>query len=174
MPRPRVPKVRCICHRCGKLFDKNKKEYDKCERLGYNHYCTNKCVCEYKRGKPNNNKGVILTRTTELSQFRIHLKMIRKRNKPCNITLEYLQEIWNNQKGICPLCGVNLVNPINTTQCNQLSMTPYRASVDRIDSSKGYIQGNIRFVAFIANMCKDRFTDEQVVSFCKKVVNTNG
>lgn len=49
-------------------------------------------------------------------------------------------------------------------------LTPRRASLDRIDSSIGYIPGNIRFVSVMANYCKNSFSDQEVFEFCQAVV----
>lgn len=45
---------------------------------------------------------------------------------------------------------------------------PFKPSVDRIDNSKGYLIDNIRIVWMIENYCKNTFTDEQVIEFCKR------
>ena len=39
------------------------------------------------------------------------------------------------------------------------------------DSGESYIEGNVRFVAIIANYCRNNFTDNEVKLFCKAVVN---
>jgi hypothetical protein len=43
--------------------------------------------------------------------------------------------------------------------------------LDRIDHSKGYIEGNVRFVACIANYARNAFTDEDLQEFCEAVVS---
>jgi len=44
---------------------------------------------------------------------------------------------------------------------------PFRPSVDRIDSTKGYVMNNIRITWFIDNLCKNNFTEEDVLKYCK-------
>jgi hypothetical protein len=44
---------------------------------------------------------------------------------------------------------------------------PQLASLDRIDSSKGYIKGNIQFVSVIANYAKNEMTHDEMLYFCK-------
>tara|TARA_X000000950_G_scaffold234904_1_gene285076 strand:+ start:286 stop:492 length:207 start_codon:yes stop_codon:yes gene_type:complete len=48
-----------------------------------------------------------------------------------------------------------------------------RASLDRVNSSKGYVKDNVRFIAVIANYCKHSFSDDEVKLFCKAVVENN-
>lgn len=40
--------------------------------------------------------------------------------------------------------------------------SPWRVSVDRVDSSKGYELGNCQVVCWLYNAAKNRFTDEDV------------
>ena len=45
------------------------------------------------------------------------------------------------------------------------------ASLDRIDSSKGYIEGNVQWVTYQANVSKHTMTMEELYEFCRKVLN---
>lgn len=81
---------------------------------------------------------------------------------------EYLLEIWNRQKGKCPYSGQELVLKPHR---NRGARVPNQASVDRIDSSLGYVRGNIEFVSLIANLAKNIWTKQDVLNFCKQVVD---
>jgi hypothetical protein len=86
----------------------------------------------------------------------------------CNLTVQYLKQLWEKQKGICPFTGQELILPKNTTKPWEQAL-PMNASLDRLDNSKGYVEGNVRFIAFMANIARQSFTDEQLIDFCKTV-----
>ena len=48
-----------------------------------------------------------------------------------------------------------------------------KASIDRIDSSKGYIKGNIQWVAAITNLMKQSLSDAEFISWCKLISQHN-
>jgi hypothetical protein len=48
-----------------------------------------------------------------------------------------------------------------------------RASLDRIDNSKPYVQGNVRFISLMANYAKNDMTDAELVGFCKAVASNS-
>lgn len=97
-----------------------------------------------------------------------------KKKEPVDITVRYLQCIWSNQKALCPLTGWNLKLPIGSNGwIKKNPLTIYSASLDRIDNSKGYLQGNVRFISVMANYARNIFTDEEVVEFAKAVTEHN-
>jgi len=48
------------------------------------------------------------------------------------------------------------------------------ASLDRIDSSKGYVSGNIQWVTKNANIAKQKMPQEEFVGVCRAVVKKFG
>ena len=43
----------------------------------------------------------------------------------------------------------------------------YTASLDRIDSNKGYIKGNVQFISTAINYMKNNMSNEDTVKLCK-------
>lgn len=150
-------------------------------RLGRKAYCSRACgakaniettMPKEKRTHAHLKPG---NRLDELSPFRWHLKNVRRRvkenkKKVYDITLEYLKELWESQDGKCPYTGWPMKNLECCTPDKQLPLTPDRASLDRIDSSKGYIKGNVQFVCYMAQCCKGAFSSQQMIEFCEAVV----
>lgn len=66
---------------------------------------------------------------------------------------------------ICPF----LESPLTRTMGQ--GMVDSNTSLDRIDSSKGYIQGNIQVVSTLANRIKSNSTTQQLLTFCKNFIS---
>jgi hypothetical protein len=83
-----------------------------------------------------------------------------------NITAADAWNIINNQKWKCALTGVDFV-AAGTASPNQ-------ASLDRIDSKKGYVHGNIRYVTYRVNMFKKDWPDDVFFTLCKQIATHVG
>ncbi len=85
------------------------------------------------------------------------------------IDLEYIRNLWESQKGICPYTGWSLIlgrQPTGTTT------PPNRASIDRIDPKLGYIQGNVEWVSLMWNYAKHQWAAEQVIAFAESITKS--
>jgi hypothetical protein len=89
----------------------------------------------------------------------------RGKQKGMDITIIDIKEQWERQKGICPYTGIKLVPPGWYSTDEVLT----RASIDRIDSSKGYVKGNIQFVSMMMNFAKNKYDDSHVINLCKAI-----
>jgi hypothetical protein len=109
----------------------------------------------------------------EYSPYRQHLKLARRRVKAngreLNINLEYLKRLWEKQEGKCPYTGWELENFEATSLWNNHKLHPKTASLDRIDSTLGYVMGNVQFVSVMANYAKRDFHESQLLKFCNAV-----
>lgn len=164
------------CAACGVEFDKPNGEFNRSERMRRRHYCSLRCTGKDNVKHLTPPKGVYPknfalnpgTKKDEYSPFRHYLHSVRthtaKNGKVVNVTLEDVKKQWDKQQGICPLTGWELDHSL----CG--SHSPRQPSLDRKDSSKGYIRGNIRFVALIAQYAKNKFDDSTVIQFAKAVV----
>jgi hypothetical protein len=81
------------------------------------------------------------------------------------LTAEDLLVLWVEQNGRCALTG-----RIMTTTRGQGRM-PTNASVDRIDSSRGYKRGNVRLVQLQINLAKGEWTDEQLLELARDIIS---
>lgn len=90
-----------------------------------------------------------------------------------NVTLENLKDQWESQDGRCALTGVEMeILPTSNTRGRE-PLTPWRASLDRIDNLVGYEPGNIRWICVMANYCRNRFSDEDVRHFAASMQDPN-
>lgn len=65
----------------------------------------------------------------------------------------------------CPILKVELTN------LRGKGRTAYNPSIDRLDSSRGYVKGNVWIISDIANRMKTDATKEQLVAFAKGVLD---
>lgn len=174
--------IKLRCANCEKEFEKEIREYKRQIKNGKTRFfCGLSCVC-IKRNEENPPQGNIdnfgdnirILKKDEYTPFRwfVLRAEYRDRNKGygCNLSVEFLKKLWEQQKGICPFTGWNLILP-QGTDVAWLEHHPSNASLDRIDNSKGYIEGNVRFIAYMANLARQTFTDDQLIGFCKAVTD---
>lgn len=72
----------------------------------------------------------------------------------------------------CPVLGIELKSGIG--ESGKPGGNWNSPSLDRIDSSKGYVPGNIQVMSFLANTMKGSATPEQLLKFAKWVNTTYG
>jgi hypothetical protein len=80
------------------------------------------------------------------------------------IDKEYVWELFLAQDGTCALSGVPITLPVTT-------LASGTASLDRIDSSKGYIEGNVQWVHKDVNKMKNALDQDYFVSMCEKIAS---
>lgn len=166
------------CTNCGQTAQKQLKEYKRQTKSGQTRfYCNNVCsaiVHNIEHPQKGNCNNIYPREKDIFSSFRYFVARARLRSKKkkydMNITVKYLKQLWDTQNGICPFTGWNLLLPKCTNHAWEVS-TPMNASLDRIDNSKGYIEGNVRFVSYMANLARQSFKDDQLREFCKAVTN---
>lgn len=117
------------------------------------------------------NERVAKYHTTPKGRLTHLMCNVRQRAKkwdvPCDIDGAYLLELYIEQDGKCPISGQSFELSNRNGVKNVL---PNAMSVDRIESSKGYVKGNVRILSIIANYCRGRWTDEEVYTFCNQVM----
>lgn len=79
------------------------------------------------------------------------------------LTIEDIWSLYQQQEGVCALSGV----PIGWSE-KGLTAT---ASIDRIDSSEGYILENVQLVHKDINFMKQQFDQDYFISMCKAVAD---
>lgn len=164
--------ITCICDCCGKAFEKPLSEYKRNISLKRSNYCSRSCsgkACnKNSKNKGNPNSLIANNRKDIYTPFRYYYRNAKRRYCEFDLTLEYLKELWESQKGICPYSGVKL----NLSTYTGLKNNPiYSASLDRIDSSKGYVKGNVQYVSICMNYMKCQLTHEQTIKLCQLIAD---
>ena len=149
-----------VCNHCGKsfIYKGGPAHFNRSK----NHYCSISCLCENNRKyEEYHNKGN--------KRYKIWCnakKRAKQKGLDFNIELGDIPEIPER----CPVLGIKIKS--NTTNA-PLDSSP---SLDRIDSSKGYIKGNVRIISNRANRIKADATVEElrkVLENYEKVSNRN-
>lgn len=95
----------------------------------------------------------------------------RYRDIKFNINIEYMWDLFLNQDRKCALSGIDL-NFGSVARCNDIT-----ASLDRIDSSKGYIEENVQWIHKNINFMKQDFNEKYFIEMCnlvtKNMINKN-
>lgn len=139
------------CDFCGCECEKPISEVNRNKKLNKHLFCSRSCSGKYVNSlhllptdkqieSRNNIKLYANNHRDQYSGFRSLLRRAKNRYKECNLTLEYLKELWKEQNGICPYSKLKLVLPKTNNKDIPIA---HLASLDRIDSSKGYIIGNV-------------------------------
>ena len=92
------------------------------------------------------------------------LRRNRKYKEEFNLTAEYLYELFEKQNGLCAYTKIPLIFKESVKDKKQT------ASLDRVDSLKGYIVGNVQWVHKRINTMKWNFTEKEFLELCKLVV----
>jgi hypothetical protein len=79
-----------------------------------------------------------------------------------------LSRAWLDEKLAVGCCEVSKL-PFNTEEANA-----FYPSIDRIDNSVGYLPSNCRLVVWIFNMAKNKYSDTEVMTLAKALVENSG
>lgn len=166
---------KCICKYCGIEFEKPQSEINRNLKLNRNNFCSRTCVGNNHVNNLGDYKGNVdkilgMKRSCdEYTKFRYHFRNIKKRFKEVNVTIDDLKNQWEKQNGLCYFTGIELVlSSYGKIIKNQI----YTASLDRIDSNKGYIKNNIRWVSRSINYMKNDMSDDMVYELFEIIKKT--
>ncbi len=87
----------------------------------------------------------------------------KARKLPFKITMEYAWNLFLKQHKKCALTGLALSFPKDARD------TSHNASLDRIDSTKGYVEGNVQWVDKRINFMKTTLENQEFIELCSLV-----
>lgn len=172
-----MKKIQIECSFCKKLFDKSYSEYNRNKKLNRLSYCSISCaITDRNKNTDYSNRKIspellkhCNNRADEFSPFREFIRRIRKRsleNKTeFDLDLQYLKDLWEKQNGKCAYTNISLKLP----KYNQKGDRIYTASIDRINSSIGYIKGNVQYLSTAINFMKNDMTHENTLKLIKLI-----
>jgi hypothetical protein len=93
-----------------------------------------------------------------------------KIEKKLDIDPAFIWELFLKQNRKCALSGIFLTLPQNSTNEEYKKST---ASIDRIDSSLGYVKDNVQWVHKDINKMKNTYSQEYFIKMCSLVCSEN-
>ena len=91
----------------------------------------------------------------------------KRRGLDFDLDAKYLWELFQKQNGKCYISGIELKLKTRASRHDS------NASLDRIDSSKGYIKGNVGWVYEPINHMKWDMSLTEFLNTCKQITNYN-
>lgn len=168
-----------VCEYCGAEHEKTVSEYNRKMKLGTPFYCNNVCSSKTPKNLAHINRvksDYDITqhsgnRRDEFSHVKEHLRRAQRRKKwKCDLTLDHLKELWDNQQGKCALTTLPIkITPVTTAGHCDLRT---EASLDRIDSNVGYLIGNVQWVSASINLAKRDMTNEMILEWIDSIRRT--
>jgi hypothetical protein len=152
-----------------KYFWKCKCDCGNTKIVGKGHLTTNKirsCGCLSRR---KGNECPSFCGYKEISGKLLYIikKGAEDRDFEYALSNEYLWELFLKQNRKCALTGLE-IGFETTSRSNDRT-----ASLDRIDSVKGYIKGNVQWVHKDVNMMKQNYTQNRFLEICNLVACQN-
>lgn len=166
--------IKLTCSRCGIVAGLEGFHKDKTKRHGRSYVCK-PCASDIASEYYRKNHEKIKARTSAWARrnnYSYAQLGIYQRLKNCvtrsklrkkwqnDLDDEFLHSIWEKQDGKCALTGREL-----TYEANH----PFTASIDRIDSSKGYLRDNVQLVGKVINIMKSDLPQDDFIEICKVI-----
>lgn len=92
-------------------------------------------------------------------------KNAAKRGRPFTLTPEQFRRLVDRSEGRCMMTGI----PFETKWYDGCRR-PFMPSIDRIDSSKGYSDGNVRLVCVLVNLAMNEWGIEPLLRVARNLV----
>lgn len=87
-----------------------------------------------------------------------------------NLDIEYAWDLFQLQDGKCALSGM----PLHLVRYYKKHRDKQTASLDRIDNTKGYIEGNVQWVHKWLNVMRNELSIQDFINTCKLVAEHAG
>ena len=149
-------------HKCGRTF-----EFRTTQINGQN-FCKG-CISDYfENNRGFNHKSWKGCGELSSDLFTTIKTNARDRNLDFNLNIEYLWDLFIQQDRKCALSRLTI--HLNE-KCDEKKYKT--ATLDRIDSSKGYIIGNVQWLHRDINKMKSNFPEDYLIKMCELVYMNN-
>jgi len=132
---------------------------------------TTSCGCrkdQYLKNTGKNNKQFTGYEGINGKYWGLIKKRAEKRGYKINIDVKFAWELYIKQEKKCALTKLPIEFAISNKNYSETT-----ASLDRIDSTKGYTSDNVQWVDKKINIMKNIFSQEKFIYLCKLVAENN-
>lgn len=153
------------CNKCAII--KDEKDFYRPNRSSTCKICHLEITKEYKRKKRQSpiyrNKESIKQKERRVRLWQNTLiHDCKNRNYDINIDVEYINYLFEKQKGKCYWFNVDLIPSVNKKH-------PQQPSLDRLDNNLGYIKENVVLTCYSANIGRNENEKDVWIEFIKKI-----
>lgn len=97
----------------------------------------------------------------------------KRRGISFEVSAKYLWELFLKQQGLCALTDIP-ITLIRAIKNNNVDWEVITASLDRIDSDLGYVEGNVWWVHKEINRLKNNYTMQELLFWSKLLLDKHG
>ena len=133
-------------------------------RVAYRRSICSSCVGKKRR--------IRWCKTPEAFIKRLFIQLRSKRlaqGLVVDIDYDDIIKLYYKQDGKCALSGAKLTH-LSSSKLPAFNRNPNNISIDRKDTTKGYINGNVQLVCNRVNLMKHTLTDRQFKVWIKKIL----
>jgi hypothetical protein len=156
-------KTTITCTKCGETKEKDQFYYHRQRKYYIPNckQCAGKEQLEYAKTKRTDLNFITMSRAAEI---RYRCKKNHHNREVSSNLKNLLRQQWEIQGGFCYYSGLPMV------LSNEYHTNPNVMTVDRIDSSKGYVEGNVVLCCSIINRMKQNLTLQELKELCAKIL----
>ena len=159
-------KLKCLI--CGRSLDPSEFSYH--QSYAIRNHKDGRCnKCKLEQNKASRKKYDSNKKLERITQYRISAAQERSKRKgiPCDITKDFIIELWNKQNGLCAISKIPMTYEIDEGRVYT------NLSIDQIVQGKGYTKDNVQLVCMAVNQLKSDWDMDTVLYICKMIINNN-
>lgn len=154
-----------LCHLCGEYFDPSEFGYHANKFRNNKDSRCRKCRLLQTKRRINNLDQKEALRQILQARFLGAKERSKRLNIPFDITKDFLQYLWDKQKGLCAISNI----PMTYSRNNGRTST--NVSIDQINPHLGYTKDNVQLVCMAVNQMKNDLSIEELCMFCESILN---
>lgn len=141
------------CLACSRPLDSKKKV----------KYCCKQCGVIWRNRHVYSNKYHAISRSKTPRRFLASI-LSKKRLQRQNLTIDFLVELWNKQRGRCAISGTPMTHQAGHGRIDT------NVSLDRVEAGKPYTEENVQLVCHKINIMKWTGTVDELKLWSRRVL----